>query len=34
MLLGVGSHFELWDPERLARHKEQVRARKFRGGRD
>lgn len=34
MLLGVGSHFELWDPERLSRHKEQVRARKFRGGRD
>ena len=34
MLLGVGSHFELWDPERLARHKEQVRARKFRGGSD
>jgi MraZ protein len=34
MLLGVGSHFEIWDPERLARHKEQVRARKFRGGRD
>ena len=34
MLLGVGGHFELWDPERLARHKEQVRARKFRGVRD
>lgn len=34
MLLGVGSHFELWDPARLSLHKEQVRARKFRGGRD
>lgn len=31
MLLGVGPHFELWDPVRLSAHKEQVRARKFRG---
>lgn len=31
MLLGLGEYFELWDPTRLAHHKEQVRARKLRG---
>lgn len=31
MLLGVGSHFEIWDAARLTAHKEQVRARKLRG---
>jgi MraZ protein len=31
MLLGVGSHFEIWDAARLSAHKEQVRARKLRG---
>jgi MraZ protein len=31
MLLGLGAYFELWDPTRLAHHKEQVRARKLRG---
>lgn len=31
MLLGVGSHFEVWDAMRLTAHKEAVRARKLKG---
>lgn len=31
MLLGVGSHFEVWDAQRLTLHKEAVRSRKLKG---
>lgn len=31
ILLGVGPHFEIWDANRLAQHKELVRARKMKG---
>jgi MraZ protein len=32
MLLGVGSHFEIWDAVRLESHKQSVRLRKRGGG--